>query len=81
MILDVSPDGRARMRRQARYDVDAWCEREGIEGDCMTVEILGRHGINGFEARLSFAEKRRKRVFVKEYPPASAWWYMTEGEK
>lgn len=80
MIVDVSPEGRARMRRSARFDLDAWCEREEIGCDVVGVELLGRDSDRGFEVRLTFEQKSRRRVrrFVKEYPPASVWWYMTE---
>lgn len=82
MILDVSPRGRSRMRREAREDLAQWCEREEITPDTMTVEILGRHGLDGYETRMSFdGNRRRKRGFVKDYPPRSCWWYMAEGGK
>lgn len=81
MILDCSLAGRLRMRSQAIADLDAWLAQVELPTETESVEFIGRESEGAFRVRVKRTDRKRVGfAAVREYPPRSLWWYMSEGE-
>jgi hypothetical protein len=82
MRLDLSDERLAGMRLAAYDGLTQWLAAEGIELDGLDSIEIGRLDAEagGYPVTLRREGRRAKKTIVKEYPPRSLWWYMTEGE-